>query len=175
MSFGANSGSEQNSLGGTSRTLRGGTISLRQDGGFVYAAPPTVDDGYGGVQRFTGEDSFKYVIQRESVTSSALVKVMVEVPSTGADYVVTAPGHYYSISGLSGENPVLQLTRGRTYRFTISTSSAHPFAILDAPPGSVTNNNITQGTLTFAVPLTAASYRYRCTTHAFGNVINTVP
>lgn len=89
--------------------------------------------------------------------------------------MITTPGHFYSISTLSGENPELELTRGRTYTFQVNASPAHPFAILDAPPGSVTNDNITRGTLTFTVPLTATSYRYRCTTHLFGNVIHTVP
>jgi hypothetical protein len=107
--------------------------------------------------------------------STALVNVTVEPAASGADYVITTPGHYYAISGLSGENPVLELKRGKTYKFQISASPVHPFAILDAPPGSVTNNNITQGILTFVVPMTAQNYRYRCTTHGFGNVVNTVP
>jgi hypothetical protein len=42
-----------------------------------------------------------------------------------------------------GENPVLQLKRGKVYTFQISVSPLHPFAILDALPGTVTNNNIT--------------------------------
>lgn len=174
-SFGPKSGTEQTSLTATSPTDQGGTISLTQDGSFTYTPPPTLDDGYGNSRSFLGLDSFYYRIQRESVFSTAFVRVSVEVPSAGADYVVTTPGHYYSISGLSGENPVLQLRRGQTYKFLISATPEHPFAILDAPAGSVTNNNITEGIVTVTVPLTAQSYRYRCTTHGFGNVINTVP
>ena len=174
-SFGARSGNEHTSLGSTTATAQGGTIGLNQDGGFTYSPPPTVDDGYGYSRAFTGLDSFLYMIQRGSVFSTALVNVSVEIPSTGADFQVTSPGHYYAISGRPGENPVLELKRGVTYTFEISVSPVHPFAILDAPAGSVANNNITEGTLTFAVPLTAQNYRYRCTTHGFGNVINTVP
>jgi hypothetical protein len=174
-SFGAATGTEQTSIPGSSSTAQGGTINLNPDGSFTYRPPETIDDGYGYPRPYLGLDSFLYMIQRDSVLSTALVNVAVEPPGTGADYVFTTPGHYYAISGLSGENPVLELKRGKTYKFQISVSPIHPFAILDAPPGSVTNNNITQGTLTFVVPLTAQNYRYRCTTHGFGNVINTVP
>lgn len=175
VSYGAPSGTEQTTLGVASPTSRGGTITLHQDGSFTYASPPSADDGYGGEYTFRGQDSFQYRIQRESLFSTASVQVNVGEPPSGADFVVTTPGHYYAISGRSGENPVLELQRGKTYTFEINASPIHPFAILDAPAGSVINNNITQGLLTFAVPMTAASYRYRCTTHLFGNVINTVP
>jgi hypothetical protein len=70
---------------------------------------------------------------------------------------------------------VLTLQRGRTYRFDVRTDSLHPIEILDAPEGSVTNNNISRGILTFTVPAEAENYRYICSLHAFGNVINTVP
>ena len=174
-SFGANSGNEQSALGTPTPTARGGVVTLSQDGSFAYTPPPTVEDSYGYTRIFLGLDNFVYAIQRGSVFSTAMVNVSVDVAPSGADYVVTTPGHYYSLSGTSGENPPLQLTRGKTYTFEISVSPSHPFAILDAPPGSVTNNNITRGTLTFAVPLAAQSYTYRCTTHGFGNVITTVP
>lgn len=175
VSFGPTTGTEQTSLVTTTRTARDGTIGLRQDGSFSYSPPPGYDDGYGGSRPFIGSDSFRYVLRSESGTATAVVHITVDIPAPDADFVVTTPGHYYAISGLSGENPVLQLTRGKTYRFRISVAGAHPFAILDAPPGTVTNNNITEGTLTFTVPLSAQSYRYRCTTHDFGNVIRTVP
>lgn len=175
VSFGPTTGTEQTSLVTTTRTVRDGTIALRQDGSFTYTPPPGYDDGYGGSRPFIGSDSFRYVIRSESGSSTAAVTIDVDIQTGGADFVVTTPGHYYAISGLPGENPVLQLTRGKTYKFRILAAGAHPFAILDAPPGSVTNNNITDGTLTFAVPLSAQSYRYRCTTHDFGNVIQTVP
>lgn len=175
VSFGARNGNEQPSLGATSPTAQGGTISLRADGSFFYSTPPPLDDGYGYSRSFTGLDSFRYTIKSGSSTSSAVVNIAVEPAGTGADFVVTTPGHYYAISGLSGENPVLTLKRGKTYTFQINAGPSHPFAILDAPSGSVANNNITQGVVTFAVPATAQNYQYRCTTHGFGNVINTIP
>ena len=173
-SFGR-SGTEQTSLGAITPTQQGGTIAVNANGSFAYTPPPTTDDGYGYSRPFTGQDSFAYKIGSGSASSMATVRVAVEPPSLGADFVVTSPGHYYSISGLSGENPPLQLKRGQTYTFEINVSPIHPFAILDAPEGSVTNNNITEGTVTFTVPTTAQNYRYRCTTHLFGNTITTVP
>ena len=173
--FGPRNGNEQTLIGASSGTNAGGVISLSADGSFLYTPPPTTDDGYGNSRPFLGVDTFHYTIQSGSVTSAAMVNITVEIPLGDADFVVSTPGHYYAISGLTGENPVLQLKRGQTYRFQVSASPAHPFAILDAPPGNVVNNNITSGTLSFNVPLDARSYRYRCTTHGFGNVIETVP
>ena len=174
-SFGPRTGQEQeSSSGASSATLRGGRINLAPDGGFSYLPPPTTDDGYGYMQVFTGQDAFRYTIQSGSETATATVTVTVDTPSAGEDYVVTTPGHYYAISGLTGENPILTLKRGKTYRFRIN-APGHPFAILDAPAGAVIDNNIIQGTVTFVVPEAAQSYRYRCTTHGFGNVIQTEP
>ena len=173
VSFGPRTGAEQTSLSTGAPTIQGGVINLHADGSFDYEPPPTVDDGYGYSRAFRGLDAFQYVIQSGTAISSAAVNITVEDRPTGADFVVTTPGHYYAISGLSGENPALQLQRGRTYTFQIAADPSHPFAILDAPPGTVVNNNITSGTITFTVPATAQNYRYRCTTHGFGNVINT--
>ena len=97
----------------------------------------------------------------------------VQAPA-GGQFTVTSPGFFYVFSGLSGQNPQLTLVRGGTYTFKISTSSIHPFEILDAPPGSVTNNNISSGTITFKVPAAAANYAYQCSIHGFGNMIITV-
>lgn len=174
VAFGPTQGTET-AVDGTGATASGGTISLNADGSFRYIPPSPEDDGYGYPRPFFGLDGFVYTIRGGTVSSAAAVSVAVEVPAAGADYVVTTPGHYYAISGLTGENPVLQLTRGKTYKFRISASELHPFAILDAPPGSVTNNNITSGIVTFTVPAAAQNYRYRCTTHGFGNAITTVP
>jgi len=96
-------------------------------------------------------------------------------PGSTPDFTVLSPGFFYTFSGVSGTNPVLTLQRGRTYIFAIDTDFIHPFEIIDAPAGSVTNNNISQGTLTFTVPTAAKNYRYRCSIHLFGNTIVTVP
>jgi len=137
---------------------------LNGDGSFRYTPQGT----------FAGTDSFKYVLTNSAGNSTGTVSIAVQAPA-GPDFVVTSPGFFYEISGLSGQNPVLTLTRGRTYTFEINTSSIHPFEILNAPPGSVTNNNISNGILTFRVPAAAQNYAYECSIHGFGNIIQTVP
>jgi len=163
VSYGASTGSEQTTIGGNTATTSGGTVRVDAAGGVVYTP----------LSGFSGSDSFKYVVQNAGGSSTATVTIAVQ--SSAPDFTVTSPGFFYSFSGVSGQNPVLTLQRGRTYTFKINTDISHPFEILDAPAGSVTNNNIFTGTLTFAVPKTAANYRYRCSLHFFGNTINTVP
>jgi hypothetical protein len=87
-----------------------------------------------------------------------------------ADFSVTSPGFYYSINGAS-PNPVLTVVRGNTYTFAINTALGHPFEIRSA---GVSNNNISSGTITWTVPLTASNYNYICSIHGFGNQIMTV-
>lgn len=163
-SYGASSGSEQSTLGGSTATASGGTIRLNADGSFLYNPSGS----------FTGTDSFKYAVTNAGGTSIGTVTILVQA-NNAVDFTVSVAGFNYVFTGVSGLNPVLTLTRGRTYRFRINTSVAHPFEILDAPSGSVTNNNISSGILTFAVPAGPGEYRYHCSLHEFGNVIETVP
>jgi VCBS repeat-containing protein len=162
--YGALSGSEQTTIGANTPTAAGGTVRLTADGSVQYT--PTIG--------FTGSDSFKYVLANGGGTSTATVTITVQSASA-IDFTVTSPGFFFQFTGVTGQNPALTLTRGRTYRFRINTSSIHPFQILDAPPGSVTNNNISNGTLTFAVPAGEGVYRYFCSIHGFGNDIFTTP
>lgn len=162
-SYGA-SGSEQTSLGAPTATSAGGTVRLNADGSFRYDPAGT----------FSGTDTFRYTIANAGGSASATVTITVQA-SNAVDFTVTSPGFFFRFSGVPGDNPVLTLTRGRTYRFRVQTSSIHPFGILEAPPGSVTNNNISDGILTFAVPAGAGQYRYHCTLHEFGNDIVTIP
>jgi len=163
VSYGASTGTEQTSIGASTATAQAGTLTLNADGSFTYNP----------VASFTGTDTFMYVIRNSGGSSTAIVTIAVQAPP--GPYAVTSPGFFYSISGFSGANPVLTLTRGMTYTFEINASSIHPFEILGAPAGSVTNNNISRGTLTFRVPTTAQNYAYQCSIHGFGNTIQTVP
>jgi hypothetical protein len=163
-SYGASSGTEQQSLGAATSTTGGGSVMMNANGGFTYS--PTAS--------FTGNDTFKYIVTSASGNATATVTITVQASDT-IDFVVNSPGFFFTFSGVSGNNPILTLTRGRTYRFRIQTSPIHPFEILGAPPGSVTNNNISNGILTFAVPAAAQNYEYWCPIHAFGNQIQTVP
>lgn len=89
-----------------------------------------------------------------------------------ADFSVTSPGFFYAINGQQ-PNPTLTLVRGQTYTFAVSTISSHPFRIL-GPAGTVENNNISSGTITFHVPTNAVSYTYECSIHHFTGAILTV-
>jgi urea transporter len=87
----------------------------------------------------------------------------------------------YIVDGLS--NPTLTLTRGRTYQFIINALN-HPFWIkTSATTGTgnvynqgVNNNGITNGTITFTVPLDAPNTLfYICQFHSsMGGTINIV-
>jgi hypothetical protein len=164
VSYGAATGAEQTSLGVNTPTEKSGTVRLNGDGSLVYNPP-------GG---FSGSDSFRYVVSNAGGSATAIVAITVQ-PGSTPDFIVHSPGFFYTFSGVSGQDPVLTLQRGRTYVFEIDTDLIHPFQIIDAPAGSVTNNNISQGTLTFRVPTAIADYRYRCSIHLFGNTITTSP
>lgn len=157
-------GVEQTSVGSAAATAQGGSVVLGASGGFTYNA----------AAGFTGTDTYKYVLRNGGGSSSATVTITVQ-GQAGPDFVVTSPGFFFSFSGVSGQNPQLTLTRGRTYTFQVNTSSIHPFRITGAPAGSVTNNDISSGILTFKVPTAAANYAYDCSIHLFGNTIVTVP
>jgi len=163
-SYGATTGTEQKTIGAGTPTARGGSIVLNADGGFAYSPPAS----------FSGSDTFLYVIRNGGGSSTATVTLNAPA-QTAPDFVVNSPGFFYTISGLSGQNPALTLHRGRTYRFEIDTDDIHPFEITGAPAGSVTNNNISSGILTFTVPTAAQNYHYRCSIHGFGNTITTTP
>ncbi|MBV8517224.1 MAG: tandem-95 repeat protein [Acidobacteria bacterium] len=162
--YGSANGNEQSTLGTSTSTAKNGTVRVNADGSFTYTPP----------NGFNGSDSFRYTLANGSGSGVALVTITVQA-AVNTEFNVTAPGFFYSFSGIAGQNPQLTLQRGRTYVFHINTTSSHPFEILDAPAGSVTNNNISSGTLTFVVPNTAANYRYHCSLHDFGNTIVTVP
>ena len=93
---------------------------------------------------------------------------------SAADFSVTTPGgaFAYTINGES-PNPTLVLVRGQTYTFAVSSSSIHPFQITGAPPGSLTGNNTSSGTITFTVPTAEVNYGYECSIHHFGGTIIT--
>src|SRR5262249_51920822 len=81
VSYGASDGTEQSSIGANTPTAQGGTVSLNADGSLRYT--PTAN--------FTGNDTFKYVLQNSGGSSTATVTVAVQAPS-GPDFTVTSPG-----------------------------------------------------------------------------------
>lgn len=157
-------GVEQIAIGSSTPTTQGGTVSMSADGSFTYTPSAS----------FTGNDGFKYVLRNPAGESTGTVTITVQKPA-GPDFSVTSPGFFYAFAGISGQNPDITLKRGQTYTFAINTSSIHPFEITGAPAGSVTNNNISSGTITFVVPMDAVNYAYICSIHGFGGTILTVP
>ena len=113
----------------------------------------------------------------------AIVSVCLQIVATSgaADFNVTTPGGQFAFNINGVNSPTLMLVRGRTYTFAVSTSPGfHPFRILNsngAPHPNATPNNISSGTITFVVPMTAANYSYNCGVHgnSMAGTILTVP
>lgn len=163
-SYGKSTGTEQISIGASTATAQNGTVQLNANGSVTYTPP----------SGFTGSDSFKYILSNTGGSSTATVTITVQA-GNAPDFIVTSPGFFYMITGFDQANPDLTLQRGRTYTFKIQASPSHPFEILNAPAGSVTNNNISNGIITFAVPAGAGTYNYHCSIHEFGAEIRTTP
>ena len=107
----------------------------------------------------------------------AVVRVFSVVPNGGFNaWLIDAAADYASGSNA---DPTLVLHRGFTYQFTIN-APGHPFFITSTPGvGSyatgITNNGISNGTITFTVPMDAPSnLYYYCGVHALMNGVITV-
>ena len=103
-----------------------------------------------------------------------------------SEWILGASGtNHYTFTGpglIGAENdPTLYLVRGQKYKFT-NKMGAHPFRIQSTPNGSagtsyndgVTNNDVSNGTLTIDVQFDAPSkIYYQCTAHAnMGGIIH---
>ena len=96
-----------------------------------------------------------------------------------SNYTFTGPG----LTGAEND-PTLYLTRGQQYKFT-NNMGAHPFRIQSTPNGStgtqyndgITNNDVSNGTLTWDVQFDAPNILYyQCTAHPnMGGPIYIVP
>src|SRR5688572_16411060 len=103
--------------------------------------------------------------------------LVVSASLRAADFNITSPGFYYVTNGGSVQNPTITLVRGTTNTFNVNADPSHPFEIVDKNQSpfndGVQNNNISTGTITFRVPMTAPSQLgYICSLHVFGGVIN---
>ena len=97
-----------------------------------------------------------------------------QLPDTTTTWQLTANGstdYIFTGPGLDGVNdPTIYLMRGQTYKF-VNEMGAHPFKIQQvggaAYSSGITNNEVSNGTLTFEVPMEAPSIlEYVCTSHA---------
>ena len=107
--YGASTGEEQTTIGANTPTSANGVVRINADGSFRYDP----NDG------FTGNDTFKYTLANATGSSTATVTITVQA-SSAIDFTVTSPGFFYQFTGVSGNNPVLTLQRGRTYRYHCS-------------------------------------------------------
>ena len=86
-------------------------------------------------------------------------------PTTSGDYTFSGDGFPSNVN-----DPVLHLTRGKTYKFD-NISASHPFEIRVAAGGSAYSSGVTNnggsGTVLFTVPMNApAELVYQCTVHS---------
>ena len=90
-------------------------------------------------------------------------------PIHAADFAVTNSSFVYFING--ARYPTLTLVRGLTYTFDVQTSSLHPLHI-ESPGAS--NNDISSGVITVAVPTNSENFYYECVVHGEqmrGNIV----
>ena len=116
------------------------------------------------VGNLTGTASFATVAGIATYTSEWILGAV-----GSSDYTFTGPG----FTGAESD-PVLYLVRGQQYKFT-NTMGAHPFRIQSTVNGStgtqyndgITNNDVSNGTLTWDVQFDAPGLLYyQCTAHS---------
>lgn len=146
-------------------------LATAPQGGTGFVAPLGAGDYVVNVQQ-TGPEESAYAL-RFVIEAAPLPVVQFNVVNSGFSA--------YAINGTN--NTTLTLTRGRTYQFNIS-AAGHPFWIKtsattgtgNAYTNGVSNNGISNGTLTFIVPSDAPTpLHYICQFHsAMKGTINVV-
>ena len=81
LSYGAATGAEQTTIGAATPTSAGGSITLNANGSFNYNPPAG----------FIGSDTFKYVIENASASSTATVTFPVGMADQTISFTSTAP------------------------------------------------------------------------------------
>ena len=116
-------------------------------------------------------DTASYVASTDSASYATIAQYTSEwtLGANGSsDYTFSGPG----FTG-SANDPTIYLVRGQQYKFT-NTMGAHPFRIQTTVNGStgtqysngITNNDVSNGTLLFNVPMDAPeTLYYQCTSH----------
>ena len=161
-------------------------LGISGGGGSFNATPLNNFTGSANTS-ITSLNSFTRSVITHSVTSSMTVasSSVSDRAMFTTQWTLGASGinHYtFTGHGLTGaeNDPTLYLMRGQKYKF-INNMGAHPFRIQSTPNGSagtayndgVTNNNVSNGTLTWDVQFDAPRVLYyQCTAHAnMGGVI----
>ena len=135
-------------------------IELRPDG-IVHATSIISASGFTG--SLEGTASFADEAEMSQYTSEWIINAYFNT-----HYTFTGPGFTGSVS-----DPDFYLVRGQKYKFT-NNMGQHPFRIQSTPNGAtgtqynngVTNNDVSNGTLIFDVPMNAPEVLYyQCTSH----------
>ena len=156
------------SFSGGTATVSGASSVSTATTAFNLAGSPNLNVGVVTATSFvgnlTGTASFATVAGIATYTSEWILGAV-----GSSDYTFTGPGFTGAVS-----DPVLYLVRGQQYKFT-NTMGAHPFRIQSTPNGStgtqyndgITNNDVSNGTLTWNVQFNAPGLLYyQCTAHA---------
>jgi hypothetical protein len=156
------------SFSGGTATVSGASSVSTATTAFNLAGSPNLNVGVVTATSFvgnlTGTASFAIVAGIATYTSEWILGAV-----GSSDYTFTGPGFTGAVS-----DPVLYLIRGQQYKFT-NTMGAHPFRIQSTPNGStgtqyndgITNNDVSNGTLTWNVQFNAPGLLYyQCTAHA---------
>ena len=130
-----------------------------------------------GVTTTTALKGFSYLQAPHSATTQNFA-VTVAAKTAAHRYNGTGSSNGYKIDGV--ESPVLNLTPGKTYRFTLSSSdmSSHPFRFyLDAAKTYAYTTNVTTAATYAEITITdttPAILHYQCSSHGYmGNSLIT--
>lgn len=151
---------------------------LNASGGNIVVGAGNIDVGAGNID-VTGNVNISGVTTSGTYEGDAS-EIVSGKWTLGADST-----NHYTFTGIgftvTTNDPEITLQRGMVYQF-VNNMGAHPFRIQSTMNGSagteynngVTNNNVSNGTLTFKVPFDAPSkLYYQCTAHnAMGGTIN---
>jgi hypothetical protein len=130
-----------------------------------------------GVTTTTALKGFSYLQAPHSATTQNFA-VTVAAKTAAHRYNGSGSSNGYKIDGV--ESPILNLTPGKTYRFTLSSSdmSSHPFRFyLDAGKTHAYTNNVTTAATYAEITITdttPAVLHYQCSAHGYmGNALIT--
>ena len=158
--------------GATGATGAAGTNGINGATGATGAAGTNGINGATGATGAAGTNGINGATGATGVTGATgpagIIAASFNVTGNGSDYII---GNTADYMGADNSDPVLYLSRGLTYTFVVNAPN-HPFRICATQFGpalvtGVTNNDASNGTITFKVPMDApANLFYYCTIHS---------
>ena len=158
--------------GATGATGVAGTNGINGATGATGAAGTNGINGATGATGAAGTNGINGATGATGVTGATgpagIIAASFNVTGNGSDYII---GNTADYMGADNSDPVLYLSRGLTYTFVVNAPN-HPFRICATQFGpalvtGVTNNDASNGTITFKVPMDApANLFYYCTIHS---------